>query len=398
MSFLLSVITDAAPRRVMRKPASSALQSKRGARGSDNQRVLWAAGTVGGAEMAGDSPSQKEMARTFRGPEGGGQNQNRPGQVIAARREPGEGTPVHPQGERRITGNQQLDESSETRHRATQSTPASPGKSVPITDQGGGAETARKRPRSHSEISARQPLPERKEADNDHVTAQKVQSVTYSGLSPVPVTLDSAEPSLQPNSYGQRQDRLEHPVMVDSAAEQRKLSSPQPATGVEENEISPQPGSPSTSPRDRGTAVFPQVTRHDEPEGNPPSLSAEVRAPEGVGEAHFDQGEIQSHAQVSGASQPGGGEKKEEVHHGSSELVEKVVPACEVTACGVGENEGHGGMDRPPLLWTEPQPRETNDVQIGQVEVIIEAPPPPEGKAPSAPTVEFSSRHFLRRL
>ena len=45
-----------------------------------------------------------------------------------------------------------------------------------------------------------------------------------------------------------------------------------------------------------------------------------------------------------------------------------------------------------------PTTQDTPPVQIGQVDVIIEASHAPETKSAPAPENDFASRHFLRRL
>ena len=63
----------------------------------------------------------------------------------------------------------------------------------------------------------------------------------------------------------------------------------------------------------------------------------------------------------------------------------------------VGQEEG-GALFQQPLLWPTPPQQDTPRVQIGQVDVIIEASHAPETKSAPAPENDFASRHFLRRL
>lgn len=63
----------------------------------------------------------------------------------------------------------------------------------------------------------------------------------------------------------------------------------------------------------------------------------------------------------------------------------------------VGQEEG-GALFQQPLLWPTPPQQDTPRVQIGQVDVIIEAPHAPETRSVPAPENDFASRHFLRRL
>jgi hypothetical protein len=63
----------------------------------------------------------------------------------------------------------------------------------------------------------------------------------------------------------------------------------------------------------------------------------------------------------------------------------------------VRQEEG-GALFQQPLLWPTPPQQDTPRVQIGQVDVIIEAPHAPETRSAPAPLNDFASRHFVRRL